>query len=432
MTNPGQLPTSVLNRSVRRAVFALALACVLVTIPAPSAQAQTLTVLHNFTGGVDGANPDAGLTMDRAGNLYGTTSGGEDDSGSVFKLTHTNGRWTFALLYSFSSGENGYNPYAGVVVGSDGTLYGTTQYGGVHGWGTVFNLKPAPHVSPNLFAPWIESVLYSFQGGTDGTVPYGSVTFDQAGNIYGTTTAGGTGCFGVGCGTVYQLTHSGSGGWTESVLYAFSGSDGLMPLSGVTLDSAGNIYGTTWGGGVSGSGYGTVYELTYSAGSGWAESFLYSFTAEGVNTPYAGLIFDPSGNLYGATAGEAGGVFELTPFDGTWTYSLLDGGLAPGEPNPPPGSACGARGNLVMDGAGNLYGTTFCDGAYGDGSVFKLTPMNGGWTYTTVYSFTGGNDGYWPASNVVIDANGNLYGTTVYGGQYGGYYGYGVVWEITP
>ncbi len=426
MTNPAQRSTFILRSSLRELAIAVALLFAFSVVLMPSAQAQTFTVLHNFTGGADGAYPYAGLTMDRVGNLYGTTTG--RGNGSVYKLKRSNGGWTLVPLYNFAVGNGGTNPYAGVTFGPDGSLYGTTQYGGSgHGDGTVFKLTPPPRVSPNLLAPWTETVLYSFQAGSDGNQPYGGVTFDQAGNIYGTTGYGGQGCFGEGCGTVYRLTPSGSG-WTESVIYAFSGSDGLMPFSGVTLDNVGNVYGTTLMGGV--SGYGTLYELTYSAGTGWAESFLYSFNSAfgDLGFPYAGLTFDTSGDLYGAAADECGGVFGLTPSNGTWTYSVLDNCPVDHPRVPPPGSACGPRGNLVMDGEGNLYGTTYCDGAYSQGSVFKLVHINGGWSFMSVYNFTGLSDGEWPSSNVVFDVNGNLYGTTSQGGAYG----YGVVWEITP
>ena len=405
------------------AKFASILCFVLAAMLTQPAQAQTFTVLHEFTGEADGSYPDAGLTMDRAGNLYGTTYGDgySNSSGSVFELTRTNGVWTFAPIYTFTGGNDGALPYAGVVIGPDGSLYGTTTAGGAYDNGTVFNLRPPPHFCSHVLCDWTETVLYSFQGGSDGSQPYGSVAFDQAGNIYGTTFAGG-GPRG-GDGTVYRLAPSGSG-WTESVIYAFSNSDGANPLSGVTLDNAGNLYGTTVDGGAYGDG--AVYELTYSAGSGWAESFLHSFNrtlGAGECFPYDDLIFDPSGNLYGAAAGGEGAIFKLTPSAGSWTYSLLYGYGGSEE-------ACGARGNLAMDGAGNIYGTTYCDGAYAQGSVFKLR-VGSIVTYTTLYSFTGGSDGYWPNSNVVFDANGNLYGTTYAGGPYGDG-GYGGVWELTP
>jgi hypothetical protein len=395
-----------------------------------SAQAQTFTVLHNFTGGADGGNPYAGLAIDSAGSLYGTTNTGGSNgygAGTVFKMTHRNGNWTFAPLYSFMYGDDGGNPFAGVVFGPNGSLYGTTNDGGVHGDGTVFSLRPPPHACSSVLCSWTETVLYSFQGGTDGAGPYDGVVFDRAGNIYGTTYSGGT----YGGGTVFELSPS-DGGWTEGVIYAFSGSDGAQPISGVTVDDAGNLYGTTQLGGDyvcdgNGPACGTAFELTYSAGSGWAESFLYSFTggADGAD-PYAGLIFDPSGNLYGATpgpygAGVAGTVFKLTPSAGAWTFSLVYGF---GEG----GDECGPRGTLAMDGAGNLYGTTYCLGTHFVGSVFKLTHINGSWSSTTLYSFTGRSDGGYPEAGVTLDASGNVYGTTTVGGQYN----YGVVFEITP
>ena len=236
----------------------------------------------------------------------------------------------------------------------------------------------------------------------------------------------------MGWGTVFKLTPS-NGGWAESVLYSFTGgSDGASPYSDVILDQAGNLYGTTWQGGVSGcafgTGCGTVYQLTPS-GSGWKENTLYSFQSatDGGNPP-AGLIFDPSGNLYGATwtdgPGGGGTVFELSPADGSWTFTSLYALNGTGGP----------AGSLVMDGAGSLYGTTDSDGAHGVGSVFKLTPSNGGWIYTSLYDFTGGSDGYFPLCRVVFDTSGNLYGTTYAGGNNNdcGGYGCGVVWEITP
>ncbi|HUI84959.1 MAG TPA: choice-of-anchor tandem repeat GloVer-containing protein [Candidatus Binatia bacterium] len=377
-----------------------------------------MTVLHNFSGGADGANPYAGVTLDSRGNLYGTTANGGNGGGVVYKLTHTNSGWTFAPLYNFGGGHDAAVPYAGVVFGPDGSLYGTTYAGGTYDQGAVFNLKPPVHISPNPLAPWTEKVLYSFRGGTDGVNPYAAVTFDAAGNLYGTTSGGGR----YGPGTVFELSPS-AGGWTESVIYNFSGPNGALPYSNVIFDNAGNLYGTTLQGGSDGR-FGAVYELTYLTGVGWAESFLYSFTdpSDGAS-PYAGLTRDASGHLYGATADGSGVIFELTPFNGAWSYSSLYGSGGGIEP-------CGALGSLVIDAAGNLYGATTCDGANGTGSIFRMTHISGGWTYTTLYSFsfTGRNDGTYPEAGVALDANGNLYGTTIEGGAYGN----GVVWEFTP
>jgi len=411
MTNPVQHPIFILPSSLRGSTVAVVLLCVILT---QSAQEQTFTVLHNFTGGADGGTPYAPVTVDGRGDLYGTTSSG-GSGGVVFKMTHTNGAWTFGTLYSFGAPNDPVFPYAGVVFGPDGTLYGTGSAGGTHGAGAVFNLQPPPHFEANVFAPWTETVLYSFEGGDDGLTPYASVTFDRAGNIYGTTYNGGAGRQG----TVYKLTRSG-GGWTESVLYNFAGSNGQGPIGGVIIDNAGNLYGTTQMGGLY-QDFGEVYELTYAAPVGWTESFLYSFDQNGPSAPTATLMFGPSGNIYGTTASGEGSIFDLTPSGSTWIYHLLYGGGGGIE-------ECGDRGGLAMDAAGNFYGTTTCDGAHGSGSVFKLSYINGVWTSTTLYSFTGGSDGEFPEAGPALDANGNLYGTTTQGGAYGN----GVVWEVTP
>jgi uncharacterized repeat protein (TIGR03803 family) len=278
--------------------------------------------------------------------------------------------------------------------------------------------------------------LHAFTGTSDdGAFPeHGDLTFDQAGNIYGTTSAGDM----QGAGTVYELTPSGSG-WTEKVIYPFTGGqDGEYPYAGVIFDKAGKLYGTTYVGGhlalqcnsFGGSyGCGTVFQLTPS-GSGWTENVIYDFQGGGSDgfSPIAGLIFDQSGNLYGTTSNgssEYGGTaFELSPSNGAWIFSPLYSFI---------GSffgACGPYANLVMDAAGNLYGTTYCSGGYAFGSVFKLTPSSPTWIYTSLHDFTGGNDGRWPISNVTFDASGNLYGTA--SGGLGCSGACGTVWEITP
>jgi uncharacterized repeat protein (TIGR03803 family) len=358
------------------------------------------------------------LTLDRGGNLYGTTpvNSGGSGAGSVFKMTHRNGGWTLAPV--FNSGS-----YGDVTIGPNGSLYLTGVYGqGTHGAGSVFNLKPPVHFLPNLLAPWTATVLHVFEGDSDGAGPYGGVVFDQAGNIYGTTTAG-PGSRGFGA--VYELSPSGGGGYTENVIYVFSGTDGQMPLSKLAIDAAGNLYGTTVLGGAFGNG--TVFKLSYSAGSGWTETFLYSFTggADGAN-PYGGLILDATGNLYGATpgpfsSGVAGTIFKLTSSGDSLTLSTIFS-LGNG------GNECGPRGTPVMDAAGNLYDTTTCLGSHGGGTVFKLTHINGGWTSTLLHDFGSGNDGIFPQAGVTVDANGNLYGTTSAGGANGN----GIVFEITP
>ncbi|MGO9515975.1 MAG: choice-of-anchor tandem repeat GloVer-containing protein [Candidatus Korobacteraceae bacterium] len=406
-------------------VAANALAVILTFVCSAPVLAQSLSVIHNFAGGQDGSQPVAGMTMDKAGNFYGTASAGGAGYGTVFRLTHKSSAWILSPLYSFTGGNDGAGPVATMVVGPNGTLYGSTAAGGggacskiyeYSGCGTLFNLRPAASACKTALCPWTEAVLYRFAGGDDGAYPIGQLLFDQSGDIFGTTADY---LQFVSSGTVFELTPSG-GGFVKSLAHRFSGSDGQYPASGVIFDQSGNLYGTTYYGGA--HGYGAVYQLTPS-GSGWTENVLYSFqNGSDGSAVAAGLVFDSVGNLYGAatTGGSAGGgtVFELTPSGGHWTLSVLysfSGGGGPAS-------------SLVMDGLGNLYGTTVSDGANGAGNVFKLTPTGGGWSYTNLYDFTGGNDGGEPFGSLVLDANGNLYGTTEAGGANGD----GVVFEIAP
>ncbi len=410
----------------------------IVLIGAIAAQGQTFTVIHKFTGS-DGANPYAGLTIDRGGNLYGTTQyGGHLSStcpggcGTIFRMAQRGSGWLLSELYEFTAGPEGY-PQARVVFGPDGTLYGTASgFGGYgdNGPGAVFNLRPPATVCKSVSCPWTETVLFQFVYGGTGFFPLGDLTFDAAGNIYGTTQYGGLTqyCSGGGCGVAYELTQSG-GVWTESILHAFtSGADGAYPNSGVIFDQAGNLYGTAPQDDYQTTD-GLVYELSPSS-SGWTQNALYYFQAGSDGAyPYAGLIFDSAGNLYGTTRNgpdHGGTVFELTPAEDNWDYDEVYG--LPGD------GCCGPYGTLVMDATGNLYGATLTAGAYGQGNVFKLTPSDGGWTYTDLHDFTGQSDGGQPYGNLVLDANGNIYGTTYAGGNFEcqGDFGCGVVFEITP
>jgi uncharacterized repeat protein (TIGR03803 family) len=408
----------------------------LMIVLATEVHAQTLTVLHTFTGGRDGANPMAGLTMDATGNLYGTAeNGGSTGNGAVFKLKHAGSGWTLSPLYSFAGGSDGTHPLARVVFGPNGTLYGTTRQGGntddcTGGCGTVFNLQPQPTACTSALCPWIETMVERFEYLA---FPESEVIFDSSGNIYGTTFAGGFDAAGGGngcypdCGGVYELVHSGSG-WALDVLYSFhgdSGEDGGGPVGGLIFDNAGNLYGTT---SIYGNcDFGTAFELTYSS-SGWSEDQLHNFCGPAGN-PAATMIADPSGNFFGTMMGsstEKGGVFELKYSDGSWmwnsvyTFSVNNGGSA---------------GALIMDSAGNLYGTTIEGGSNplgqcsnGCGTIFKLTPSGGNWTYSELYDFTGGSDGAHPHSNLVMDSSGNFYGTTSQAGADND----GTVFEFTP
>ncbi|HZL67993.1 MAG TPA: choice-of-anchor tandem repeat GloVer-containing protein [Candidatus Limnocylindrales bacterium] len=400
-------------------------------------QAQTFTVLHNFTGGADGYDPSAGLTIDRAGHLYGTTlfggyTGGTCAGfgcGTVFRLIQQGSGWLFTPLYSFQGAGDGSVPSAGVVFGPNGRLYGATQYGGndqcsaPYGCGTIFDLAPPAHACGRALCAWTETVDYRFNGGISAESPTGNLIFDGAGNIDATAAGGGLpNCYaGTTCGVVYELSPS-RGGWGETDLYSFTaGNDGYLPASGVIRDQAGNLYGTALYGGDNGCG--TVFQLTPS-GSGWSETTLRDLQSQTDGCGPNELIADPQGNLYGTDRrnGPNGGgtVFELTKLSGggfsfrvLYAFSGMPGGPMAG---------------LTMDSAGNLYGTTYQNGAHNYGSVFKLTKAGSGWTYSDLYDFTGGSDGAYVMSTVTIDANGNLYGTASEGGTYAN----GVIWKITP
>ena len=378
----------------RTGLAALVVGIALSTAFWPMAQAQTYNVIYNFTAGLDGAIPQAGVSIDQAGNLYGTavSGGNASGSGTVFKLALRNSSWIFSPLYAFNGGTDGAFPRARVIIGPNGSLYGTTSSGGVpscqgsggEGCGTVFNLRPGPSAPASVFTPWNETVLHRFSGQPDGNYPYGGdVVFDHTGNLYGTTFYGGTGAGGY-SGAVYELS-PGNDGWAESVIYSFQPPGPSQPYSGVIFDRNGNLFGTT----VSGYPAGGVYELTPSD-SGWTENTLYMF---GINdpasAPYGGLIFDNAGNLYGATQHGgmylAGWAYELTSSNGVWSANGLY--TFPNYSNQ--NEQCyGPLSSFMMDNAGNLYGTTCGDGAYNFGSVFKLSPNGDGtWTYSSLHDF---------------------------------------------
>jgi len=402
----------------------------------PMAQSQTLQVLHTFTGGGDGRSPSAGLIFDGRGNLYGTAAYGGSTGGScqaagcgtVFQLKRIGSGWTLSPLYTFTGGNDGMNPTANLVFGPGGLLYGTTYYGGGSGCsglgcGTVFSLAPPAHACSSTACPWTETILHRFSD-SEGHNPYAGVIFDAAGNLYGTTTYGGT------AGTVYELTPSVGGGWTEQVLHLFSNTpDGANPNAGLLFDRAGNLYGTTSEGGT--YNYGSVFELSPAQGGGWTEQVLHSFfQGDDGYQPAAGLISDAAGNLYGTASLSGfpgvqytGVVFQLAPTRGGWTEQVLHQFQNDGADADFPVAG------LIFDAAGNLYGTTYYGGAEYAGTVFELTPsQGGGWTEQVLYSFNHGPNGSGPDAGLVIDAAGNLYGTTYAGGADNG----GTVYELTP
>jgi uncharacterized repeat protein (TIGR03803 family) len=365
----------------------------------PTAEAHadaTFTVLYSFEGTQTGYFP-AGLLRGVAGNFYGTTQAGGSSNncsggcGTVFKLDAT-GEET--VLYSFTGGTtDGRMPTAGLIRDAAGNFYGTTFYGGASDFGTVYKLDTTGK----------ETVLHSFTGGADGILPAAGLVRDPTGNLYGVTEVGGV----SGWGTVYKLDTTGK----ETVLYSFAGAltDGGVPGSILIRDAAGNLYGTTSAGGA--SNFGTVYKLDMSG----KETVLYSFTggADGRN-PWAGLVRDAAGNLYGTT-NQGGGSHECYGGCGT-VYKLDTTGTETvlyrfaGHPDGRIPSA-----GLLRDAAGNLYGTAYGGGASRYGTVFKLDTTG---KFTVLHSFTlGAADGISPAG-LARDAAGNLYGTTYQGGEF--------------
>jgi uncharacterized repeat protein (TIGR03803 family) len=381
----------------------------------------TQTVLYNFTGiNGDGAYPLGGLLMDNLGNLYGTTTaGGGGEAGTVFKVDST-GKET--ILYSFSSFNTtaGTQPEAGVIMDSAGNLYGTAGGGGTGscndpnfsgGCGVVFKLDPTGK----------ETVLLSFTGSADGSHPLGGLLMDSLGNFYGTTSAGGAG----NVGTVFKLDPTGH----ETVLHAFAGKtggDGANPHDTLVMDNAGNLYGTTLSGGATDKG--VIFKQT-STGQ---ETVLHSFTGttgDGAE-PQAGLVLDSAGNLYGTTlsggTADKGVIFKSTSTGQETVLHSFTGTTGDGaEP----------QAGLVLDSAGNLYGTTWLGGAAGGGTIFKLNPTN---QETVLYSFTGPNgDGGFVEAGLFLDSTGNLYGTTLQGGTStngtgNGRSGDGIVFKLDP
>ena len=398
------------------------------------ASAQTETLLHIFKN--NGTDPEAAVIADAAGNLYGTTLfGGTYDYGTVFELApKAGGGWAEKVLHSFNNdGVDGTGPVAGLVIDAAGNLYGTTPRGGAYTYGVVFEL------SPRKGGSWTEKILHSFGNSLDGQVPVAGLVMDAAGNLYGTTQYGGAHAVaGIG-GTVFELRAKTSGGWIEKILYSFTdnGRDGYEPVTGLIFDGAGNLYGTTIYGGSDRVhctlGCGTVFELTPRSGA-WAESILHNFAGGSTDGAglFGGLVIDGAGNLYGTTyeggagacpfgAVTCGTVFELTPAgSGNWTESLYSFNNADGF-SPEAG--------LILDSSGNLYGTTVYGGAYKEGgTAFELTPTaGGGWTETLLHSFASGNDAAYPLAGLTFGPSGVLYGTAS-----GGAGGPGAVFEITP
>ncbi len=417
MAEPTQ-PRRPIPESLFRWAHAALLSWVAVTSAiafTPRTQAQTLTVLYTFTGGTDGGGPEAGLIRDAGGNLYGTTTFGGDpttDDGVVYSVDEA-GKQT--VLHAFSGGMDGASPFADLIPDAKRNLYGTTGYGGAGRAGTVFRIN----------AGGKHTVLHSFTGKRgDGALPFSGLIRDEAGNLYGTTEFGGRLNNGRYFGTVFKLSCKAG---TMTVLYSFKGqADGGYPAGDLVRGAEGSLYGTTSG------GYGTNNGTVFKVDAKGKETVLYRFTGgtDGSN-PYAGLVRDRKGNLYGTT--QYGGDLACYAPYGCGTVFKVDKKGKFTVLHRFAGSASDGQlpiGGLILDEKGNLYGTTYIGGAggcfdgtsYGCGILFKL---DGRGTETVLYSFTGGADGAYPvAGRLVRDEAGNLYG--VNGG------GNGVVFKLSP
>jgi uncharacterized repeat protein (TIGR03803 family) len=389
---------------------------------------DTLTVLYDFNN--IAYFPIGNLVFDSMGNLYGTAFRGgyanpncSFDCGTVFRLSPAGGTWAFEVLYSFTGGADGGEPHGRLTLDSKGNLYGTTYDGGIvnascpTGCGTVFELSPSG-------SGWNFTLLHSFVG-SDGQAPWTGLTPDALGNLYGTTTSGGTG----GAGTIFELSSSGLS-WTFSTLYALanSGREGEFPFSDLAIDGNGNVYGAAQQGGnpnSSCSNYcGTVFELSFTGGT-WKFTLLRSFMGakyKDGGLPWGSLVLDSFGNLYGTTfeggrACDCGTVFKLSQSTGQWKENILYRFSQPNYGNP--------VGGLTIDKVGNLYGTTLV----GNVEVFELSPTSkGGHKFTSLFGPASSADGFQPYAGVILDTSGNLYGTTTQGGLYSE----GTLFELSP
>ena len=414
--------------SLSRLLTCLLLVLALCLAAAP-ASAQTFTTLYSFAAGTsDGGYPQGGVSIDSSGKLYGTTTSyGSHGTGVVYKLVPPTGggSWTESVVYNLGGTNDGKYPYSGVLIGSNGDLFGTTINGGQLGlnYGTFYEVSPTSGTEIGEF---------SFSGGGSGQNEYtlGNVIQDSSGNFYGTSYLGGA----HNQGAVWKLSFS-SPFVVETVIYSFNRTatnlDGITPYAGLVMDSSGNLYGTTYkggtGAGCQSAGCGTVFKLSPSGGTTWNETILYSFDAtlgDGV-FPESNLIIDNSGNLIGTTTvGSATGngeVFQISPSGTKTVIHSFTGGTTDGSQ---PWSG------VTMDASGNLWGTTRNGGAHNYGTVYKLTNTFGVWTESVIHSFSYFGDGAFPLSNLTLDSSGNLYGTNNQGGSGGRTVG--TVFKIVP
>jgi len=392
-------------------------------------------VLYNFKGGADGAYPSSPLLIDSAGNLYGTTSTGGSGRncpqgevpgcGVIYKLVLVNGGWQQNVIYTFQGGSDGAYPVGNLVFGAFGNLYGAAEGGGVggclDGCGVIYELSPNPD------GDWVETVVYSFQVSPDGLSPLG-LTADTTGNLYGTTFAGGANDRGA----VFELSPPAQKGgpWTEKIIYNLR-NDEIEFNPGLVFDGDGNLYGTYFQQYDCYVGCGAVFQLKPLGGS-WQEADIVDLPGGGNGgEPMAPVIVDDQGNVYGTASiggNNFGTVFEISPHSGHWKPAMLYNFCGRNQCS----DGINPYAGLVRDASGVLYGTT--SGGYvgtGPGVVFKLVHTKYGWRESVLHTFSGGSDGSRPEQSLILDGQGNLYGTTnPY--PYGQNVGYGTVFEVTP
>ena len=416
------------NKLFRSVLLTIAVSTLFLAIPVFATSEFVTYRFPNTT--LDGCEPPSGLVSDSAGNLYGVAGCGPLDKGVVYELVRpvppATG-WTQQVLYNFSGGADGWDPFAPLTIDAAGNLYGTTDLGGSHGAGVVFRLSPPATAG----GAWSESVIYTFQGGSgDGAGPsINGVVFDAAGNLYGTTSEGGTvmahnvACQ-HGCGVVYELTPSTgeNAEWTETVIHFFNFGQGAAPSGNLSFDSQGNLYGVASSGGRHDGGVAYRLLKPTTPGGDWNYKVIYAFGATVTDSafPSWGLTFHGRGILYGTSfqGGDSaeGTVFQLQPpttASGPWTESVLHS-FADNSDGAQP------NGNVIFDRAGNLYGTTSRGGGMGTnscgggcGTVYELTPPTSGsaWTETVLHAFPASpEDGAVPTGGLLRAQNGVLFG----------------------
>jgi len=415
MKLPGFLHSNF-SRVVSRVLATLATVVLLLSV----ASASSTRVIYTFSGGKDGEYLDTDLVVDAAGNIYGSTvQGGDFGGGTVFQLSPSGTGWTHTVLYSFTGGADGGEPYKGVTLDFHGNIYGTAVTGGggscEGGCGVAFKLT-------NSGGKWTQSVIHTFTGGNDGSGPGSGLTVDAHGNLYGMTPTGGS----FGLGVIYRLVPQSNGIWKLNVVHTFTGGvDGSSGSAGrLILDHAGNLYGVATVGGALGKG--VAFEITHST-TGWTLLPLYAFKDQPDGAlPYGGLIFDKSGNLYGTTyyagANDVGTVYKLTRSGGAWTETVLYSFKGDTDGSSPIST-------LASDTKGNLYGTT-SDGGSGCacGVIFKLALSNGNWTESVPYRFPGAPHAGFAYNGMVPNSTGSFYGATVHGGPTND----GTIYEFNP